>query len=53
MLRWLCLLAAGMMVVRTLSLQILGLVLYVVLMAYAAWATRRAREAGPRLLTAG
>ena len=52
-LRWLCLLAAGMMVVRTLSLQIVGLILYVVLMAYAAWTTRKAREAGPRLVTAG
>jgi TRAP-type uncharacterized transport system fused permease subunit len=52
-LRWLCLLAAGMMVVRTLSLQITGLVLYAALMAYAAWATRRAREEGPRVVTAG
>ena len=51
-LRWLCLLAAGMMVVRTLSLQIVGLVLYVALMAYAAWATRKARDAGSRLVTA-
>jgi len=52
-LRWLCLLAAGMMVVRTLSLQIVGLELCVVLMVYAAWATRKARESGPRLVTAG
>lgn len=52
-LRWLCLLAAGMMIVRTLTLQIVGLVLYVVLMAYAAWTTRKARDAGPRLVTAG
>ncbi len=51
--RWLCLLAAGMMVVRTLSLQIVGLVLYVAIMAYAGWTTRKAREAGPRLATAG
>ena len=28
-------------------------VLYVVLMGYAAWTTRKASEAGPRLLTAG
>jgi len=52
-LRWLCLLAAGMMVVRTFSLQIVGLGLYVVLMTYAAWATRKARESGPRLVTTG
>jgi TRAP-type uncharacterized transport system fused permease subunit len=52
-LRWLCLLAAGMMVVRTLTLQIVGLVLYGALMAYAAWTTRKARDAGSRLVTAG
>ena len=52
-LRWLCLLAAGMMVVRALSLQIVGLVLYAVLMGHAARATRKAREAGQRLVTAG
>jgi len=52
-LRWLCLLAAGMMVVRTISLQIVGLILYVVLMVYAAWAARKARDGGPRLVIAG
>jgi len=51
-LRWLCLLAAAMMVVRTLSLQITGVVLYAALMSYAAWTTRKARSEGPRLVTA-
>ena len=45
--------AAGMMVVRTLTLQIVGVVLYVALMTYAAWTTRKARDAGPRLVIAG
>jgi len=52
-LRWLCLLAAGMMVVRALILQIVGLLLYVVIMAYAAWTAHRARVASDLAVTPG
>jgi TRAP-type uncharacterized transport system fused permease subunit len=52
-LRWLCLLAAGMMVARMVSLQIVGLLLYIVIMACAAWTTRKARVASDLAVTPG
>jgi TRAP transporter 4TM/12TM fusion protein len=41
-LRWLCLLAAGMMVVRTLGLQLAGLALYATILLLSAWQRREA-----------
>jgi len=36
-LRWLCLVAASLMVVRTLALQVVGLALYGAIVGYGAW----------------
>jgi TRAP transporter 4TM/12TM fusion protein len=41
-LRWLCVVAAGMMVVRTLGLQLAGVALYATILLFSAWQRREA-----------